>query len=627
MLWTIPTFGLLISSFRPEDDVKTSGWWTFFTNPAFTLDNYERGALGGGDTEPRDATSSTRSSSRSRRCSSRSRSRAGGVRVRLDQVPGPRLAVRRGLRAADRADPGDPDPAAHALRGPAVRPARWPASTRRAAASARSGSSHTIFALPLAIFLLHNFMTEMPGELIEAARVDGAGHVQIFRRIMLPLMTPAHRGVRHLPVPLGLERPAGGAGLRRRQPDVSPLTVRLAELAGTRGNDWHLLSAGAFVSLIVPLIVFLSPAALLRPRPARRQRQGLSPAPPPPVAGRRRPGAERGTVTSIKDVARAVGRVDRDRVARAARAAAGLRRDARPGAAGRRGAGLRRLAERGRPRERADPRGRRGRAVRDALVLRARSSQGAEELLREAGYDLLLYNLGGDREARHRVFRSHLLRKRVDAVLVLSLTPTDEEVRGAGQAGPAGRRGRRHGARLVERAASTTWRPRGSRCGTCSTWGTAGSATSAGRWRTSWTSPPRWTGCSGYRERDGAGRPRGRPVAGRWSATSPSAAGWRRPRLLLEADPRPTAVFAASDEMAVGAVHAAARGRPAGARGRLGDRHRRPRDGRVLRAHHGGPAGARAGPAGRPPAARGARRRPGRRRRTRGRSPCRPDSS
>ena len=55
--------------------------------------------------------------------------------------------------------------------------------------------------------------------------------------------------------------------------------------------------------------------------------------------------------------------------------------------------------------------------------------QGAEELLREEGYDLLLYNLGGDREARRRVFRSHLLRKRVDAVLVLSLTPTDEEVR------------------------------------------------------------------------------------------------------------------------------------------------------------------------------------------------------
>jgi DNA-binding LacI/PurR family transcriptional regulator len=55
--------------------------------------------------------------------------------------------------------------------------------------------------------------------------------------------------------------------------------------------------------------------------------------------------------------------------------------------------------------------------------------QGAEPLLREAGYDLLLYNLGGDVEARHRVFDTHLRRRRVDAVLVLSLTPTEAEIR------------------------------------------------------------------------------------------------------------------------------------------------------------------------------------------------------
>ena len=54
--------------------------------------------------------------------------------------------------------------------------------------------------------------------------------------------------------------------------------------------------------------------------------------------------------------------------------------------------------------------------------------QGAEAPLREAGYDLLLYNLGGDAEARRRVFTTHLLRKRVDAVLVLSLTPTQQEI-------------------------------------------------------------------------------------------------------------------------------------------------------------------------------------------------------
>ena len=46
MLWTIPTFGLLVSSLRPEDEIKTTGWWTFFTNPQFTLENYQEVLFG-----------------------------------------------------------------------------------------------------------------------------------------------------------------------------------------------------------------------------------------------------------------------------------------------------------------------------------------------------------------------------------------------------------------------------------------------------------------------------------------------------------------------------------------------------------------------------------------------------
>jgi alpha-glucoside transport system permease protein len=118
--------------------------------------------------------------------------------------------------------------------------------------------AHSTFALPLAIFLLHNFMREVPGELIESARVDGAGHVAIFTRIMLPLMMPAIAAFgifQFLWVwyDLLVALVFGGGSLV-----VSPLTVRLAELSGTRGQDWHLLSAGAFVSLVVPLIVFLA---------------------------------------------------------------------------------------------------------------------------------------------------------------------------------------------------------------------------------------------------------------------------------------------------------------------------------------------------------------------------------
>ena len=100
-------------------------------------------------------------------------------------------------------------------------------------------------------------MKEVPGELIEAARVDGAGHVKIFTRIMLPLMTPAIAAFAIFQFlwvwnDLLVALVFGGGSL-----EVSPLTVRLAELSGSRGADWHLLSAGAFVSLIVPLAVFL----------------------------------------------------------------------------------------------------------------------------------------------------------------------------------------------------------------------------------------------------------------------------------------------------------------------------------------------------------------------------------
>ena len=97
--------------------------------------------------------------------------------------------------------------------------------------------AHTMFGLPLGIFLLHNFISEIPGDVIEAARVDGANPGQIFFRIVLPLALPAIASVaifqflwvwNDLLVALTF---AGGA------PDVVPLTVRVAELAGTRGSD------------------------------------------------------------------------------------------------------------------------------------------------------------------------------------------------------------------------------------------------------------------------------------------------------------------------------------------------------------------------------------------------------
>ena len=173
--------------------------------------------------------------------------RAGGVRVRLDRVPGRDILF----------------VAVFALQIVPIQVTLLPllAVRQGAASPARFWTiwlSHSMFALPLAIFLLHNFMREIPRELIEAARMDGAGHVAILFRVLLPLLTPALAAFgifqflwvwNDLLVALTF---AGGAPTSRR------ITVGIANLSGTRGTAWHLLSAGAFVSIIVPVVVFLS---------------------------------------------------------------------------------------------------------------------------------------------------------------------------------------------------------------------------------------------------------------------------------------------------------------------------------------------------------------------------------
>jgi alpha-glucoside transport system permease protein len=118
--------------------------------------------------------------------------------------------------------------------------------------------AHTIFGLPLAIFLLHNFISQIPRELIEAARVDGANWFTLFSKIVLPLSVPAIASFSIFQflwvwndLLVGL---TFGGGVKQ----VAHLTVRIAEMVGSRGSGWELLTAGAFVSMIVPLIVFFA---------------------------------------------------------------------------------------------------------------------------------------------------------------------------------------------------------------------------------------------------------------------------------------------------------------------------------------------------------------------------------
>jgi alpha-glucoside transport system permease protein len=247
VLWTIPTAGLLITSFRKPLDINRSGWWTVLQNPSFTLDNY-RTALGSGTSSLADEF-------------------VNSIVITIPAVLLPILLATLAAYAFAWMDFKGRNllfVAVFTMQIVPIQVTMIPLLSLYVNTLHLNGTfwsvwiSHTIFALPLAVFLMHNFIKEIPGELVEAARVDGAGHVRIFFRVMLPLLTPALAAFgifqflwvwNDLLVSLVF---LGGS------PEFRPITVAISELAGTRGSAWFLLSAGAFIAMIVPVVVFLS---------------------------------------------------------------------------------------------------------------------------------------------------------------------------------------------------------------------------------------------------------------------------------------------------------------------------------------------------------------------------------
>lgn len=250
VLWTVPTFGLFVTSFRPEAEIKSTGWWTFFAHPSVTLANYDaviNGTTSQGNlgnyfinslviTVPATVAPlviATMAAYAFSFMKWRGRDLVFVIVFAMQIVP-LQMALIPLLRIFSGTDINSQFPFMSI----------WVA--------------HTCFALPLAIFLLHNFMQDIPGELIEAAEVDGAGHVQIFVRLILPLMVPAIASFAIFQFLWVWNDLLVGLTFSGGQELTAPLTARLSSMAGSRGQDWHLLTAGAFVSMVIPLIVFFS---------------------------------------------------------------------------------------------------------------------------------------------------------------------------------------------------------------------------------------------------------------------------------------------------------------------------------------------------------------------------------
>jgi alpha-glucoside transport system permease protein len=261
VLWTIPTFGLLVSSIRPEKDINQSGWWTFFANPNITFDNYFQVLFAGTGTNP-----------------PLFQFFFNSFALTIPAVIFPITLALFAAYALAWFNFRGKDTIFFIIFGLQVVPLQLtlvPLLQLFSKGLVIGGVTlipdlgitgtfipiwiaHTIFGLPLAVFLLHNFLSQIPRELIEAGRVDGANWFTLFSKIVLPLSVPAIASFSIFQflwvwndLLVGL---TFGGGVKQ----VAPMTVRIAEMVGSRGSGWELLTAGAFVSMIVPLIVFFA---------------------------------------------------------------------------------------------------------------------------------------------------------------------------------------------------------------------------------------------------------------------------------------------------------------------------------------------------------------------------------
>jgi len=118
--------------------------------------------------------------------------------------------------------------------------------------------AHTGFGLALATYLLFNYISTLPRETLESAFIDGASHFTVFLRLILPLSVPALASFAIFQFLWVWNDYLVALVFLGTNPNFKVVTQRLADLTGTFGSDWHLLTAGAFVTMILPLIVFFS---------------------------------------------------------------------------------------------------------------------------------------------------------------------------------------------------------------------------------------------------------------------------------------------------------------------------------------------------------------------------------
>jgi len=265
-LWSLPTVGLFVNSFRARDAQRAGGWWKVFTGDVgFTFDNYHT-VLG--------------ASATSKLTDSLLNSFAIAIPATIIPIAIAAFAAyafawidfrgRNWLFIATVSLLAIPlqvalipllqlyVSGAHVTLPILHKTITLVPDFNLAGTTTAVWITHTGFALPFAIFLLHNYISQLPGDLFEAARIDGADHFAIFWRLILPLSIPVLAAFAIFQFLWTWNDFLIANTMAGSNPSAIPTTIRIANLAGDFGRNEHLLPSAAFVQAFVPLVVFFA---------------------------------------------------------------------------------------------------------------------------------------------------------------------------------------------------------------------------------------------------------------------------------------------------------------------------------------------------------------------------------